>query len=113
LCCLGEQLRTGRCEPHEWIKALLRLYVTFVKRDRQFVAVQQDAHCVTAGGFAHDNAGVSFYPGAAFLAEGGEPDALARFLVAVTLHRAYTKPPHFSAREATENGLMRYATPPD
>ena len=113
MCCLGEQLRTGRREPHEWIKALLRLYVTFVKRDRQFVAVQQDAHCVTAGGFAHDNAGVSFYPGAAFLAEGGEPDALARVLVAVTLHRAYTKPPQLLGQRGDREWLDEIRDPPD
>ena len=55
------ELPTGhRIDLHQ---ALLRLDVTFVKRDRQLVAVQQDAHRITAAGVAHDNACVSLNPG--------------------------------------------------
>jgi hypothetical protein len=59
---------SDRPAPIDLHQALLRLDVTFVKRDRQFAAVQQDAHSVIASEFAHDNAGVSLNPGAPFLA---------------------------------------------
>jgi len=62
---------------------LLRLDVAFVQRDRLLAAIQYDANPFTAGGFAHDDAGVNFHPRAAGSAQGRQPYPHARFQFAV------------------------------
>jgi hypothetical protein len=64
---------------------LFRLDVAFVHRDRRLAAIQYDAHAFTAGGFAHDDAGVNFHPGAAGFAQGRQPYPHARFQFAVVV----------------------------
>jgi hypothetical protein len=46
-------------------KRLLPLDVAFIQRDRRLAAVQYKAHAFTAVGYAHNDAGVNFHPGAA------------------------------------------------
>jgi hypothetical protein len=93
----GAHVRMQMAQHHRVRYSLLRLDVAFVQRDRLLAAIQYDAHALTAGGFAHDDASVNFHPGAAGLAQGREPYPHARLVFVVAVHEKLRATPGFGS----------------